>query len=105
MDKKKLITAILVPVFTFIYSFSLVCVGMHLGKKSPPQTLSSIEEYYVVKEHDNKIVVFRGSSTVPMKVLSIDINTLRKQDLQRFREGITVKTQSELAELEEDFLN
>ena len=64
---------------------------------------AAVEERYIVKEYNNMIAVFEYGSDIPQKILDIDVDNIRKQDRERFQEGIIVNSADELAQLEEDF--
>lgn len=73
---------------------------------SPAPAEQVFTEGYVVQESDGEICVFRTTTSgerVFSQKLKISLSSLRSEDQKRFREGFTVGSKAELAQLIEDF--
>ncbi|MDD3765626.1 MAG: hypothetical protein PHF89_00380 [Eubacteriales bacterium] len=106
MKRTKLAMIISISAFVIIYSAALVSLGIYLGKKQTTPPIAAVAAtHFIVKEYNNQIAVFEEGSQIPIKYLSINIHSLRKQDRLKFQEGIVVENEIELAKLEEDFSN
>lgn len=105
MPKKKIILIACASILALVYSFALFKIGMYFGgaEQKAQSNQAATSGRYFVREYNNMIAVFEEGSDAPLRVLDIDIATLRKQDKLRFQEGIVVNSLDELAQLEEDF--
>ena len=99
INKRKIITAISASVLVIAYS----CGLFYAGTLFRPPAQAEAEPRFTVMEYNGAIAVFEPGCDLPQKILGIEVSTLRSTDRQRFREGITVDSLRELAELEEDF--
>ena len=71
--------------------------------KSPPEIVKFEPVFYVVKEYEGQLAVFKGNSETPCRLLDCDFYMLSDADKEMFSEGITVKTDAELVSLIEDY--
>ncbi|MDR0406062.1 MAG: hypothetical protein LBH54_04600 [Clostridiales bacterium] len=104
MAKKKILFIAGIAALSCAYSFLLFTVGLRCGEaRRERHEQASAASRYVARESGGRIAVFEDGSDTPLKVLEIDVSTLRKQDQLRLREGIAVDSLEALAQLEEDF--
>ena len=104
-NKKKILLTILITVFAAAYSYAVFHAGAQYYRKTAATQSKGADGYYIVREYNGVIAVFELYVDMPQRVLSIDVSTLRTRDLERFRQGVTVNSLTELMELEEDFMN
>ncbi len=104
MRSKKMLWIALSTLVFALYSFALLKVGMHIGYIESRQAYDSAPQTrYVVKAYNGMIAVFEGDAETPQRVFDIRVETLRKQDRERFEEGVVILSLDELARLIEDF--
>lgn len=57
---------------------------------------------FVLREYDGKIALFQENEAVPLAVYETPLKSLYPADAQLLREGIRVKSESEISRLIED---
>lgn len=75
----------------------------------PPQKPTNInqdlqkKEYFIAKKYEDKIAIFKSTSSEPIKILNIHFNTLTEQDKKSIENGVILNSEQELKKFIEDF--
>lgn len=60
-------------------------------------------EYFIAKKYNDKIAIFKNSSSEPIIILNIYFNILPEQDKQQIEKGIILNSEKDLKKFIEDF--
>ena len=77
-------------------------VYVYADKEETEETTAAPQESWIVREHERRIGIFSSDGTL-LDALEIDTKTLPMADRILLREGITVRSRSELYALIEDY--
>lgn len=74
------------------------------NKSAPQDNMVQANEYlYILKEHDQKIGVYKANEDSPFMTIDVYINTLPSVDQQELKSGVMVQSDDKLKTIIEDY--
>ncbi len=95
-----------IVIFAFVCFVSLAILYVNLENDIEKQKIlnqQSTQDYYIVKEYEGKIAVFKNESTIPMNIYDSYVSLLPEHDRTLLENGIRAESTEKLQEIIEDY--
>ena len=99
---KRLTISIITIIFTLTAITTLFIIGAS-GKQAEPNTASGLQSYFVLKEYNHKIAIFKDGSDSPLEELDVNYDSLPEADKTLLKNGIYANTYNEIISKAEDY--
>lgn len=99
-NTKIIILVSLLAIFICLAVLSVSAISSH---KPNNEGLSSTSEYYILKDNNGKLAIFKGEDDTPLKQLDVYTELLPERDRTALKSGIRTDTLKQAMQKAEDY--